>query len=228
MEDVLILVDVRKQLHTADGERQLSIQVEVKEGELVALFGPSGCGKTTFLRMLSGLMNPDEGTIRDGSTVWFDSERRIFVPAQERRVGLMFQDYALFPNMNVTRNLQYARPRGGVDRTAELLETFGLSALAGHLPVRLSGGQRQRVALARAIASQPRLLLLDEPLSALDQEMRQSLRGEIAKAHRMFGATTVLVSHDREEITALADRVLVFDNGRLSRSESPSELFRRS
>ncbi len=222
----MIHFNIKKRLFSAEGEMELAVDFSVNEGEFITLFGKSGAGKTTLLRILSGLDTPDEGTITVGGETWFDSAKRINLPPQKRRAGFVFQDYALFPNMTVRQNLEFALERGG-DRAVveELLETVGLSALAGRYPDTLSGGQKQRVALARALVRRPKILLLDEPLSALDLEMRLKLQDELIAVHRRFGVTTLLVSHDLSEIFKLSDRVVMIERGAVSRTGSPSELF---
>ena len=225
MENDVIFIDVEKQMHTADGTMKLAVNATIRTGELVALFGLSGAGKTTLLRMLAGLVKPDKGVIRFGATVLFDSEKGIDIIPQERNISLMFQDYALFPNMTVEQNVRYAQTTA--DRTAvrELLALLGLSEFSKHKPDRLSGGQKQRVALARALARKPRLLLLDEPLSALDSIMRTNLQNEIYQAHQLSGATTIMVSHDLNEVFRLATHVLYLEKGSICRRGTPEEVF---
>lgn len=222
----MIELAIKKRLHTAEGEILLEVAVSVATGEFATLFGKSGAGKTTLLRLIAGLARPDEGRIAVDGEVWFDSERGIDLPPQKRKVGFVFQDYALFPNMTVRANLEFAladkRERSWVD---ELLELAGLSELQQRKPDSLSGGQRQRVALARALARRPRLLLLDEPLSALDGETRLRLQDEILKLHRLFGTATLIVSHDLAEVFKLSDRVLALEKGRIARDGKPSEVF---
>lgn len=222
----MIHIDARKQLQTADGPLELAIQADIAEGEFVTLFGKSGAGKTTLLRMLAGLADPDVGTLVVGDETWFDRARGIRRAAQQRKIGFVFQDYALFPNMSVRGNLEFAlenqRDRAHVD---ELLALMELGALAQRRPAELSGGQRQRVALARALARRPRILLLDEPLSALDAETRLRLQDELLKLHRAFKLTTLLVSHDLGEVFKLSDRVLCIEHGRVVRQGKPLEVF---
>ena len=225
MENEVIFIDVEKIMHSTNGNMNLAIQTELKTGDLVALFGTSGAGKTTLLRMLAGLTNPDKGHIRFGTDVWFDSKKRINVSPQERNISLMFQDYALFPNMTVEKNIQYGQPVKNEGSVNELLSIFGLSELKKRKPNGLSGGQKQRVALARALARKPQLLLLDEPLSALDAEMRSSLQNEILQAHQLLGATTIMVSHDLSEVFRLADHVLFIENGVVHRKGTPDDVF---
>lgn len=184
---------------------------------VTVLFGPSGSGKTTVLRALAGLDRPDAGAITFAGEPWFDSARGLHVPPQRRGVGLLFQDYALFPHLDVAANVAYglgALPRAArAGRVAELAERLGLAGLLDRRPAALSGGQRQRVALARALAPRPRLLLLDEPLSALDAPAREALRGELRHLLEQAGLPAVVVTHDRVEALALGDRLAVLVDG---------------
>ena len=222
----MIHIDARKQLQTADGPLELAIQADIAEGEFVTLFGKSGAGKTTLLRMLAGLTDPDAGTLVVGDETWFDGAHGIRRAPQQRKIGFVFQDYALFPNMSVRGNLEFAleTQRDG-QHVDELLALMELGALAQRRPAELSGGQRQRVALARALARRPRILLLDEPLSALDAETRLRLQDELLKLHRAFKLTTLLVSHDLGEVFKLSDRVLALERGRIVRQGKPLEVF---
>jgi molybdate transport system ATP-binding protein len=187
------------------------------EGLVTVLFGPSGAGKTTLLRALAGLDRPEAGRITFGEETWFDATTGAFVPPQGRGVGFLFQDYALFPHLTVAGNLAYGlqgRPRGEREaRVAEVAGRLGLTDLLARRPAGLSGGQRQRVALARALAPRPRLLLLDEPLSALDAPTREALRGELRRILEQAGVPAVVVTHDRTEALALGDRLVVLAAG---------------
>jgi molybdate transport system ATP-binding protein len=225
MESNVIFIDIEKQMLTANGPVNLSVQTTIPAGELVALFGESGAGKTTLLRILAGLVYPDKGQIRFGDTVWYDSENRLNLPPQDRNISLMFQDYALFPNMTVEQNIYFAQPAKNNAEVGQLLKLFGITEFRKRKPTGLSGGQKQRVALARALARKPQLLLLDEPLSALDAEMRTALQDEIAKAHELLGVTTMLVSHDLNEVFRLASQVLCIENGQISRKGKPEDVF---
>jgi molybdate transport system ATP-binding protein len=189
------------------------------------LFGQSGAGKTTLLRILAGLVTPDNGLIQFGEMVWYDSEKLINLPPQQRNISFMFQDYALFPNMTVEQNIRFAQPEKDEPEVQKLLGIFGLKELAKRKPTGLSGGQKQRVALARALARKPQLLLLDEPLSALDAEMRNTLQDEIVKAHQMTSITTIIVSHDLNEVFRMATNVLCIENGCITRNGKPDEVF---
>jgi molybdate transport system ATP-binding protein len=222
----MIRLSLRKRLHTSRGEIDLETALEIGPGELIALFGPSGSGKTTLLRMLAGLTRPDAGRIEADGEVWFDADKGIDLPPQQRRVGMVFQDYALFPNMTVRGNLEFAlKDRRHSDRVDAILEATHLTELAARRPETLSGGQKQRVALARALVSEPRLLLLDEPLSALDPHMRALLQEEILALQRRFSLAAILVSHDVAEVHRLATRVYCLEDGRIARSGKPSEVF---
>lgn len=219
-------ISVRKRLHTAAGERAMDIEVSVDECRFVALFGPSGAGKSTLLRMVAGLTTPDDGIITLDNEVWFDSANKINVPAQKRRVGLVFQDYALFPAMTVGKNLAYGiREASDRSRMQYLIEAFDLKQLCKRYPDTLSGGQKQRVALARALVNRPRILLLDEPLSALDPLMRSTLQDELARVYRDFPVITFLVSHDMGEIFKLASRMFHINEGKIVASGPPGKIF---
>lgn len=225
MADDLITIDIEKMMVTANGPVNLEIKTEIKTGELVAIFGSSGAGKTTLLRILAGLLTPDKGFLKIGNTVWFDSDRRFNLSPQKRNISLMFQDYALFPDMTVEQNIRFAQPMKSDQSVTELLVLFGLTEFRKRKPNSLSGGQKQRVALARALARKPQLLLLDEPLSALDSHMRIILQDEIAQAHHLLGATTLLVSHDLNEVFRLASHVICIDKGIVTRSGKPDDVF---
>jgi putative spermidine/putrescine transport system ATP-binding protein len=203
------------------------LDLTVEPGELVALLGPSGCGKTTALRCVAGFEHPDAGA------VLIDGKDITAVPASRRETGMVFQSYSLFPNLsaldNVAFGLRVRRVRTGERRARaqELLELVGLPTQAGRYPHQLSGGQQQRVALARALAVEPRVLLLDEPLSALDAKVRVQLREEIRRLQLSLGITTVFVTHDQEEALSIADRVAVLKDGRLEQVAEPATLYDR-
>ncbi len=201
------------------------LTLNIAPGELVALLGPSGCGKTTALRILAGFESADSGSVTvDGKDI-------APVPAARRDMGMVFQSYSLFPNMNALDNVGFGlrmRKRSSaerVQRAAELLDMVGLSPQAKQYPHQLSGGQQQRVALARALAIEPRVLLLDEPLSALDAKVRLQLREQIRNLQQRLGTTTLFVTHDQEEALSMADRVGVMRNGRLEQIAAPAELY---
>jgi molybdate transport system ATP-binding protein len=221
----MIRVDVRKKLSLATGEAYLEAAFALAPGSFVTLHGPSGAGKTTLLKILAGLVQPDAGTVTVGEETWLDTRRKVSVPPQRRAVGLVFQDYALFPNLTVRENVSFGLDdKKHAGRVTELLERTGLTGLANRRPATLSGGQQQRVALARTLVRQPKLLLLDEPFAALDNATKSTLRNELLAFHRQFGLTTILVSHDPVEIYQLPDCVLEMDHGRLVRQGAPRDL----
>jgi molybdate transport system ATP-binding protein len=217
---------LQKKLHTADGEMQLQVNVQIESGKFVSLYGSSGAGKTSVLRMLAGFMKPDSGHVTMNDAVWFDARQRVNVEPQQRKIGFVFQDYALFPNMNVRENIAFAlgkrEPATIVD---ELLELTGLNMLSQRKIQTLSGGQKQRVALARSIAKKPLLLLLDEPLSAIDNTMRAQLQTTLLQVHQRFGLTTILVSHDMDEIIKLSDAVIHLEQGMIQQNTTPAAFF---
>ncbi|MEU8362958.1 ABC transporter ATP-binding protein [Nonomuraea sp. NPDC048882] len=203
------------------------VSLEIGQGEFFALLGPSGCGKTTLLRIIAGFETPDAGAVT------LDGDDLLSLQPNRRPISLMFQSYALFPHMTVAKNVAYGLererlPRQEVrQRVGEVLETVGLSAHASRKPAQLSGGQRQRVALARSIVKRPRLLLLDEPLSALDKKVRADMQLELKRLQHEVGITFVVVTHDQEEAMSLADRIAVFDNGRVCQVDEPIALYER-
>lgn len=208
-----IYIDVRKEMTTSEGKNMLNIRREISGGDFICLVGHSGSGKTTLLRILSGLLTPDEGVIRVGGKTWFDSTAGINLKPQQRSIAYMFQDLALFPNMTVAQNIGYAQRAHNPTHINELLDIFGMKGLATQKPGKLSGGQKQRVALARALASSPQILLLDEPLSSIDQEMRQALQSEILKAHEYLNSTSIMVTHDLPEARRMANEIIKIKNG---------------
>jgi putative spermidine/putrescine transport system ATP-binding protein len=203
------------------------LSLEIAPGEFVALLGPSGCGKTTALRIVAGFEAADTGS------VLVDGQDISSVPASRRDMGMVFQSYSLFPNMNALDNVGFGlrmRKLGSADRrkrAGELLDMVGLAPQAKQFPHQLSGGQQQRVALARALAIEPRVLLLDEPLSALDAKVRKQLREQIRTLQQRLGITTLFVTHDQEEALSMADRVGVMRQGRLEQIAAPDELYER-
>jgi iron(III) transport system ATP-binding protein len=205
------------------------LDIAIPDGAFAAFLGPSGCGKTTTLRMVAGLETPTEGEIRIGEEMVFGP--RVHVPTERRRIGMVFQSYAVWPHMTVAGNVGFPLRVAGMPRAeatpriARALETVRLGALAARYPSQLSGGQQQRVALARAIVAEPRLLLLDEPLSNLDAKLREEMRDEIRDLHRRLGVTALYVTHDQMEALALADIVFVMSGGRLQQAGTPREVY---
>ena len=217
------LADLTKHYGQAAAVDRLSLNIE--PGELVALLGPSGCGKTTSLRMIAGLVQPSSGEI-------FVNGRSITrVPVHKRNIGMLFQSYALFPHLTVAQNVAFGLEMRGIRRraaTQRVREALDLVQLGGHedrLPSQLSGGQQQRVALARALVIEPAMLLLDEPLGALDKSLRESMQVELRLLQRRLGVTTVMVTHDQDEALTLSDRIVVMRQGRLEQVGSPAEVY---
>ncbi|MFI5400791.1 MAG: ABC transporter ATP-binding protein [SAR324 cluster bacterium] len=207
------------------------LTLELNAGEFVSLLGPSGCGKTTTLRMIAGFIPPDAGTVEvDGAVL---SSPGACVPPERRGMSMIFQSYAVWPNMTVAENVAFGlklrktRPDERARRVKQMLETVRLSALAGRYPAELSGGQQQRVALARAVIVQPAVLLLDEPLSNLDANLREEMRFEIRRLHEAFHITTVYVTHDQAEAMVTSDRIAVMNGGRIEQLDSPEDLYSR-
>ena len=207
------------------------VNFEVAPGTLFTLLGPSGSGKTTTLRCIAGLESPDEGEIRLGDRVVFSSGKRIRLPAEKRKLGMVFQSYAIWPHMTVGQNVSYPLEgeklsRAEIDRrVGRALEQVGLAQLADRPAPNLSGGQQQRVAFARALVAEPEVLLLDEPLSNLDAKLRQQMRREITQLQRRLGLTTLFVTHDQEEALALSDTIALMNNGQVVEIGSPEDLY---
>ena len=195
------------------------VSLDIEEGEFVCFLGPSGCGKTSLLRIIAGLDRQSAGKVeiagRDCSNA----------PPEQRDYGIVFQSYALFPNLTVARNVGYGLPSKDESRVAEMLDLVGLPDVGHRYPGQLSGGQQQRIALARALAPSPRLLLLDEPLSALDARVRLTLRRQIRALHDRLGLTTIMVTHDQEEALTLADRIVVMNHGHIEQVATPAEIY---
>lgn len=220
-----LYVDIEKTL----GSFHLNVKLEAAD-ETLALLGASGCGKSLTLKCIAGIETPDKGKIVVDDVVLFDSERKINLSPQQRRTGLMFQNYALFPNMTVLQNIRTGASRETDKKkreatVASVLESFGLTELKNRLPHQLSGGQQQRVALARILVSNPRILLLDEPFSALDSHLRFRLEREVRKVIREFGKTVVLVSHDRDEVFRMSDSIAIMDSGRIEAIGTKADVF---
>ena len=222
----MIKLNLHKKLSTAGGEMNLHVKTDIKTGALTTIYGPSGAGKTSVLRMLAGLLTPDTGSIKVNNQTWFDANQKINLKPQLRKVGFVFQDYALFPNMTVRENLEFALENKQSSIVInELIELIELGDLENRKPETLSGGQKQRVALARALVRKPELLMLDEPLSALDQAMRSKLQDYILQIHKEYNLTTLLVSHEMGEVFKMSDEVIVLDDGKITKQGKPEVLF---
>jgi molybdate transport system ATP-binding protein len=222
----MIELNFNKKLKAAAGEMLLEVNATIEKGSLVTLYGKSGVGKTTILRILGGLMNPDEGTIKVNNSIWFDDKKGIHLKPQKRNVGFVFQDYALFPNMTVQENLEFALEKNQSKKIiSELIEIIELGELQNRKPETLSGGQKQRVALARALVKKPAILMLDEPLSALDYEIRFKLQQYILQVHQEYHLTTILISHDISEILRMSNQLIELENGKIIRTGKPKDVF---
>jgi len=215
----MIHIEIQKELHGAAGTMELALQCDIQEGEFVALSGKSGSGKTTLLRILAGLEEA-RGIISVDEQDWLREKSSL--PPQKREIGFVFQDYALFDNMTIEQNLLFVAKDKAL--ATQLLELTELSALKNRYPHALSGGQKQRVSICRALMRRPKILLLDEPLSALDTAMRTKLQNELLTLHKEFGTTTIMVSHDPSEIYRLASRVIVLDNGKVVNDGKPADV----
>lgn len=215
----MIKIDVSKKLHGSNGEMNLNVNLEIKQGEFLALTGLSGSGKTTLLRILAGLENAS-GTINIDNNLWLND--KFCLASQKREIGFVFQDYALFPNFSVLDNLLYVNK--DKELANYLLKVTELEELKNRFPQTLSGGQKQRVSLCRALMNRPKILLMDEPLSALDSNMRTKLQNEILTLHKEFNTTTIMVSHDPSEIYRLANRIVVLNYGQIINDGSPKEI----
>ena len=219
LENIAVCYDKKKQILKG-------LNLEVEKGELVSLLGPSGCGKTTTLRVVAGFIDPQEGTFR------LDGEDLTKVPVHKRNFGLVFQSYALFPHLSVYDNVAFGlkmRKMGKDEidkKVKDILEVCGLTDLADRFPQQMSGGQRQRVALARALVIEPKLLLLDEPLSNLDAKLRVNMRVEIKRIQKKLGITTLFVTHDQEECFSISDKVAVMNQGVIEQYDSPENIYR--
>lgn len=220
----MIEILIEKRLYGSDGEFDLNLHLEIPLGKFVCIFGKSGAGKSTILRMLSGLCSPDRGKIIIGDKVFFDSARNINIPTQERKIGFVFQDYALFPHLNVYKNIIFAH-KGDKNRVDEVISLMELESFCDKKISTLSGGQMQRVALARALVSSPEVLLLDEPLSAIDRQMRYKLQEELKNLSNHFNISSFLVSHDLGEVFRLSDYVAELKDGKITKFGTPQEVF---
>ena len=215
----MIEIDIHKTLHGANGVMDLDIHLTIQKGAFLALAGESGSGKTTLLRVLAGLEEA-KGTLRVESEIWQEEDKKVSV--QQRGIGFVFQEYGLFANMSVLQNLLYVKK--DINLAKYLLNITNLTSLKDRVPHTLSGGQKQRVSLCRALMNRPKLLLMDEPLSALDPTMRSRLQQEIHTLHKEFGTTTIMVSHDPSEIYRLANRVVLLHHGKIINDGTPKEV----
>ena len=207
------------------------VSLEIRDGEFLAILGPSGCGKTTLLRIIGGFEAPTEGTVKSGDELLSSSDFN--VPVEKRNLGMVFQSFALWPHMTVREHVEFPldskrctmTPAEKKEAADKAIEAVGLSTMEKRYPGELSGGQKQRVALARAIVAKPSILLMDEPLSALDAELKISMRREIQNIHKMTGATIIYVTHDQSEALSMADRILIMKNGKIEQLDTPQQVY---
>ncbi|MDH5381345.1 MAG: ATP-binding cassette domain-containing protein [Cyclobacteriaceae bacterium] len=221
----MVRLNIKRELHASSGPFQLVIDLSFEKGSFTSITGPSGSGKTSLLRMISGLMRPDDGSILYDGEVWFDKHDRIDVSTKKRKVGFLFQDYALFPNMTVLQNLKYAAGKENEEFIDELVEVMDIEGFLEKNPNLLSGGQQQRVALARALVRKPKLLLLDEPLSALDAYNREKIQFYLKKAYKKYNLTVLMVTHNAPEIIRLSDVVIKLENGKIAKQGTIRDFF---
>ncbi|KFC60592.1 hypothetical protein FEM08_06340 [Flavobacterium gilvum] len=213
-------------LQTADGELPLDVSFSIEKGQFLAIYGNSGAGKTTLLRIMAGLTEAEKTNIKVGNETWDNLQNKIHLAIQKRSIGFVFQDFALFPNLTVKENLEFALQKGDDSKIIpELIELMELQSLQNSKPQNLSGGQKQRVALARAIVRKPEILLLDEPLSALDDAMRFKLQDYILKIHQKYELTTLMITHSIPEIFKLSDKVIILDKGKIIKEGTPNAVF---
>jgi molybdate transport system ATP-binding protein len=225
----MIDIAVHKTWQNADTDFQLNCELGLNDREFLCIYGSSGAGKTSLLRILAGLTVPDRGHISVDENSWFDSVSGHFTPTQKREIGYVFQEYTLFPNMTVKQNLLFATGDKVIGEfLRELIEVSELKPLLERMPTTLSGGQQQRVALVRALARKPKLLLLDEPLSALDTSIRRSLQDLLLSVHKRFDITVVMVTHDIAEVFRLASKVLKMENGQVKAIGQAKDIFSNS
>ncbi|MDQ6480893.1 ATP-binding cassette domain-containing protein [Dyadobacter sp. LHD-138] len=226
MSDKILDISIRHSLQTANGILPMEISFVAEQGSITAITGPSGAGKTTLLRQIAGLINPNSGYIRFAGNIWLDTSVRVSQYSQLRNIGFVFQDYALFPHLTVRQNLLFALDKNTDNAIVdELLNAVELTQLADRKPHQLSGGQQQRVALARALVRKPDLLLLDEPLAALDHHMRRRLQAYLLSLQKQLGFTMLIVTHDLGEIFRMAHQVIVIENGQIASRGTPSEVY---
>jgi len=222
----MIEISLHKKLKSSSGDMILDVKLNIAKEKLVTLYGKSGAGKTSFLKIIAGLLNPDRGFIKVDDNIWLDTDKDLNLRPQKRNIGFVFQEYALFPNMTVKENLIFAMAKDQNKKIIqELIEIVDLGDLQNRKPNTLSGGQKQRVALARALVQKPQILMLDEPLSALDQEMRNKLQQYILEVHKEYKLTTILISHDISEIIKMSDYLIEIDHGKIIDQGLPMEIF---
>lgn len=222
----MIEIALKKELYAKDNSFFLDCNFTIEKGSLIGVYGESGVGKSSLLRMISGLLEPNSGSIKVNDISWFNSNKKINLSPQKRNIGFVFQDSALFPNMSVKENIAYAIPRSKDSLWLdELISKMDLRELENRSTETLSGGQKQRVALARALANKPDILLLDEALSALDYSMRSELQDYILMMHKELNLTTLMVSHDVGEISKMCDLLLIMENGKITRSGDVFSIF---
>ena len=221
----MIDIEIKKKLRGQDGEFVLECRIQNDSNELISVFGVSGSGKSTLLKMIAGLENPDSGHIRVGGESWFDSAKNINLAPQKRGTGFVFQEYTLFPHMSVMENILFAQSQKDIDKARQLLQLTELSELADIYPDTLSGGQKQRVAIARAIAREPKIMLLDEPFSALDIVVKRKLHDELIRLKSSLNIPVMFVSHDKEEVFRLSDKVAMIKNGKILSLTTANEAF---
>ncbi len=221
----MIQITLQKSLDAVNGKMLLDIDITIDQGNFITLYGNSGAGKTSILKMISGLLEADKGYIKVDHKIWLDTDKKICLKPQQRKIGFMFQEYALFPNMTVKENLLFALEKGQDNAIVhELIQITELEQLQNSKPDKLSGGQKQRVALARAMVRKPEILMLDEPLSALDQDMRSKLQNYILKIHQTYNITTILISHEIGEVIKMSNHVFIIEKGKIIKQGKPIEL----
>lgn len=222
----MITIALEKELNGAAGKMQLQVTFDLQSGDFLSFHGTSGAGKTSIFRMIAGLLSPKKGLISVNGNTWLDTSNKINLKPQQRRIGYVFQEPTLFPNMSVRENLEYALEKGQdkaiVDRLLDIME---LGDLDKSTPYLLSGGQKQRVALARALVRKPEILLLDEPFSALDDAMRNKLQDYVLRVHREFQLTTLMITHDVSESIKMSNKILILEQGKILKQGIPIDVF---
>jgi len=222
----MIELSLQKALQSSSGEMLLQVRMDLEKEKLVTIYGKSGAGKTTILKLIAGLLAPEKGFLKVNNQVWLDTKNGINLSPQKRNIGFVFQEYALFPNMTVKENLVFALTKGqSKTDVQDLIEIIDLGDLQFRKPETLSGGQKQRVALARALVRKPEILLLDEPLSAIDYQMRTKLQQYVLKVHREYKLNTILISHDVSEILKMSDYLFEIEQGKIINKGLPIEVF---